>query len=223
MAKASRGRKGRGAPALHENVAQLRALAHPLRLRLIELFGEAPRTTMQVAALLGQPPTRLYHHVNALERAGLLRLKETRPNRGTIEKWYETDLDHIRRSARSLMKRGRPTPESITGVVQLVLDQARREVTAALAEPPGNRSVVAVRVVTIAKRAQIKKVRARLLALTRQVQRDCGGEPASMPRSGVIASRSSSAHHKAVSATPANQERWAITITFAPVWPRASK
>jgi hypothetical protein len=31
---------------------QLRALAHPLRLRMLELFAEGPRTTKQVAQLL---------------------------------------------------------------------------------------------------------------------------------------------------------------------------
>src|SRR5580765_6603934 len=78
-----------GAPHLQATVAEMRALAHPLRLRVLEVFAEAPRTTKQVADLLGEPPTRLYHHVAALERAGLLRLKETRRNRGTTEKWYE--------------------------------------------------------------------------------------------------------------------------------------
>src|SRR3954462_12886708 len=82
-------RSGPGAPPLQAGVAELRALAHPLRLRILELFAEAPRTTKQVAELLGQPPTRLYHPVAALERAGLLTLKETRKNRGTVEKWYE--------------------------------------------------------------------------------------------------------------------------------------
>src|SRR5438128_4537285 len=86
---ASKSRPGPGAPPLEPGVAEMRALAHPLRLRIIELFAEAPRTTKQVAELLGQPPTRLYHHVAALERAGLLRLVETRQNRGTTEKWYE--------------------------------------------------------------------------------------------------------------------------------------
>src|SRR5438105_15444312 len=75
------------APRVPE-LAQMRALAHPLRLRIMELFAEQPRTTKQVAELLGQPPTRLYHHVAALERAGLLVLKETRQNRGAVEKWY---------------------------------------------------------------------------------------------------------------------------------------
>src|SRR3954467_13034071 len=87
MAKA-RSKRTAGAPLLADNVADLRALAHPLRLRMMELFAEQPRTTKQVADLLGQPPTRLYHHVAALERAGLLVLKETRQNRGAVEKWY---------------------------------------------------------------------------------------------------------------------------------------
>src|SRR5678816_2149466 len=86
---AARTRSAAGAPPLQASVSDLRALAHPLRLRILELFAEAPRTTKQVAELLGQPPTRLYHHVAALERAGLLVLKETRQNRGVVEKWYE--------------------------------------------------------------------------------------------------------------------------------------
>src|SRR6059058_1461763 len=83
-------RRGPGAPSLRRTVSDLRALAHPLRLRMMELFAESPKTTKKVAELLGQPPTRLYHHVAALERAGLLRLTETRKNRGTTEKWYES-------------------------------------------------------------------------------------------------------------------------------------
>src|SRR5881394_4181539 len=88
--RGARGRGRGGAPALRAGVAQLRALAHPLRLRIAERFAEGPSTTMQVAAWLGQPPTRLYHHVQVLERAGILRLRETRGNRGAVEKWYET-------------------------------------------------------------------------------------------------------------------------------------
>src|SRR5438477_12848542 len=96
-------RRSAGAPVLQRTVADLRALAHPLRLRIMELFAESPKTTKQVAELLGQPPTRLYHHVAALERAGLIHLKETRKNRGTVEKWYES----ISRTLGSMPDRGR--------------------------------------------------------------------------------------------------------------------
>jgi DNA-binding transcriptional ArsR family regulator len=99
----SRRRSRRRAP-LPRGLARVRALAHPLRLRLLELFAERPRTTMQAAQALGEAPTRLYHHVAALERAGLVRLRETRPNRGTTEKYFET----VSKSMRAGDGLGRP-------------------------------------------------------------------------------------------------------------------
>src|SRR3954447_7360341 len=122
---------GPGAPPLKANVAELRALAHPLRLRIMELFAEGPRTTKQVAELLGQPPTRLYHHVAALERAGLIRLKETRKNRGTVEKWYES-ISRTMGSGAISGKRGRGDPAAKKAVVMTVLEQSRQEVMHAM-------------------------------------------------------------------------------------------
>jgi DNA-binding transcriptional ArsR family regulator len=66
---------------------QMKVLANPLRIRILELFCEE-RTTKQVAGILGQPPTRLYHHVAALERVGLVRLARTQQRRGAMEKYY---------------------------------------------------------------------------------------------------------------------------------------
>lgn len=65
----------------------MKVLADPLRIRLLELFCEE-RTTKQVAGILDQPPTRLYHHVAALERVGLIRLARTQQRRGALEKYY---------------------------------------------------------------------------------------------------------------------------------------
>ncbi|MEM9558218.1 MAG: winged helix-turn-helix domain-containing protein [Acidobacteriota bacterium] len=79
-------------PLVHiiEDLERLKVLADPLRLRILEeLCGEA-RTTKQVAKALGEPPTRLYHHVETLERAQLIRLERTRPVRGTVEKYYRS-------------------------------------------------------------------------------------------------------------------------------------
>jgi DNA-binding transcriptional ArsR family regulator len=72
------------------DLEQIKALAHPLRVRIIETLASSdPMTTKQVAELLGEKPTRLYHHVGLLEKAGLIRLTHTRKNRGTTEKYYE--------------------------------------------------------------------------------------------------------------------------------------
>ena len=67
----------------------MRALAHPLRLRILEAFAEAPRTTKQVAELLGQPPTRLYHHVDQLLAAGLIRVAREEKRRAVSERYFE--------------------------------------------------------------------------------------------------------------------------------------
>lgn len=67
---------------------QVKVLADPLRLRILEALCEQPRTTKQVASTLGEKTTKLYHHVDALERAGLIVLTETRQKRGTLEKYY---------------------------------------------------------------------------------------------------------------------------------------
>ena len=111
---------------------QVRILAHPLRLKLFELFAEAPRTTKQAAEVLELPPTRLYHHVAALERVGLVRLRETRRNRGTVEKHYEA----TRRGFALDPGRGagsRRLAHTAAGAMALrVVDRAREELAAAL-------------------------------------------------------------------------------------------
>lgn len=70
------------------DVHQVKVLADPLRIRILEELCTAERTTKQVAERLGEKPTKLYHHVEALERVGLIRLARTRQNRGTTEKYY---------------------------------------------------------------------------------------------------------------------------------------
>ena len=70
-------------------LAQIKALADPLRQRLLRAFAEEPRTTKQVAHNLKENATKLYHHVDTLADAGLLKLIETRQNRGTIERYYQ--------------------------------------------------------------------------------------------------------------------------------------
>ena len=71
------------------SLEQVKVVADPLRVRILETIVLEPRTTKQIAELLGEKPTRLYHHVDALAEAGLIRLVDTRPVRGTTEKYYQ--------------------------------------------------------------------------------------------------------------------------------------
>jgi DNA-binding transcriptional ArsR family regulator len=91
---------------------QVKVLADPLRIRILEELCKEERTTKQVAKLLGEKPTKLYHHVDALERVGLIRLARTRQNRGTMEKYYMAVARQFRADSRislaTARRRGMP-------------------------------------------------------------------------------------------------------------------
>jgi hypothetical protein len=89
------------------SLAQLKVIANPLRLRLLDAFVSEPRTTMQVARLLDEKPTRLYRHVEALHRAGFLKRRGTRQNRGTTEHYYQAVAGHFEAAPELLAKSGR--------------------------------------------------------------------------------------------------------------------
>ena len=71
-----------------KDLDQVRLLSDPLKLQLIQAFAEAPKTTKQVAAELGESVTKLYRHVDALHDSGLLVVVEEKQKRGTVERTF---------------------------------------------------------------------------------------------------------------------------------------
>lgn len=67
----------------------LKVLADPLRLQIVELCTQAPRTVKQVAAVLNMPPTKLYYHIKQLEERSLVKVVDTRIVSGIVEKQYQ--------------------------------------------------------------------------------------------------------------------------------------
>jgi len=173
---------------------ELRALAHPLRLRLVEEFAGGARTTMQVAAAMGEPPTRLYHHVNALERAGILKLARTRQVRGTTEKYYEVAKKTFGPKMGTKITGG--MKGSIRSLTYMLFEEARADLLAAIADPSKltpEAPPVALRVLLTVSPAQLARVRKELLALIESIQRECKRHP-----------------------PPEDALRWALTVAFAP-------
>ena len=196
VARARRPVRSRTGPAERRRaVAELRALAHPLRLRLLEAFAGAPRTTMQVAAEMGEPPTRLYHHVNALERAGILTLARTRQVRGTTEKYFELARKRFGVVRGSKLAGALRAP--LSGLATMVFDEAKADLSAALARAgtfKAESAPIAVRMLLTIPPEQLARARKKLLAVLQAIQKTCktDGEPAP------------------------DAVRWALTVAFAP-------
>ena len=72
-------------------VAEARALAHPLRLRIIRLLYDRSLTNRELARALNENPATVLHHVRTLLRAGFIAADPERKGaRGTVEKPYRS-------------------------------------------------------------------------------------------------------------------------------------
>ncbi len=78
-----------------DDLATLRLLSDPLRLRLIEELGVRPTTVKELAKTLVMKPNRLYYHVNLLEEHGLIKVTDTRMVSGILERTYGLVAKHF--------------------------------------------------------------------------------------------------------------------------------
>lgn len=142
---------------------------------------------MQVAAQLGEPPTRLYHHVNALERAGVLRLVDTRQVRGTTEKYFELASKQIG------MLRGQhvtdDTRAALGAITTALFDEARGELLAAMADPKrltAETAPIALRMLITIPESRLPRLRKRLLSTIKVIQREFGREKGKRSRGATL-------------------------------------
>lgn len=68
----------------------LRAISHPIRIRLLAMLDEEPASPVILASKLGQPLGTIAYHVRTLYDLGLLKLVSTRQRRGATEHYYRT-------------------------------------------------------------------------------------------------------------------------------------
>lgn len=71
-----------------EQVSQATTLFKPMRVEILKQMGE-PRTCSELAAYFGESPQKIYYHVKAMEKAGLVLKTGERRVRGTVEGFYQ--------------------------------------------------------------------------------------------------------------------------------------
>jgi predicted ArsR family transcriptional regulator len=114
--------------------AEARALAHPLRLRILRLCLDEAHTNREIADRLGQQPATVLYHVRTLERTGFLRREAERrgrrgareiPYRATKKSWalsFEPDqaghLAIFDATRAELVESG---PESVLGLTRMAV------------------------------------------------------------------------------------------------------
>jgi DNA-binding transcriptional ArsR family regulator len=75
------------------SAAELRALAHPLRLQLLQVLREeGPATASQLGRRLGESSGATSYHLRALHRAGMVEEAEQRNGR---ERWWQRSPERL--------------------------------------------------------------------------------------------------------------------------------
>lgn len=97
---------------------QLRALSHPLRLRILSLITGRAMSSAELARELGLSHAAVSFHMRQLEGAGFLELAETRTVRGGQERRYRQRAIH----------RSEWTPEDPQLMVRAVAEELARRI-----------------------------------------------------------------------------------------------
>jgi len=148
-----------------------RALADPLRIRLLEALWGKPRSARELADQEGVPAERLYYHLGQMEQARLVRIAEYRPlPGGKVERVY---------AATTVEPPGdEATPEDLSRFLGAVLQATRADITSAcLAREAGeDRRMRVHRVALRLTPAQRDQLEAHLLRLLDEAQHDQGDD-----------------------------------------------
>jgi DNA-binding transcriptional ArsR family regulator len=70
------------------DTAHVRAIAHPVRMRLLAVLETEPASPKMLAERLSLPLGTIAYHVRTLNSLGLLELVDTKQRRGAVEHYY---------------------------------------------------------------------------------------------------------------------------------------
>ena len=143
----------------------MRALAHPLRLRIVRLTIDRALTNKQIAERLNRDPGTTLHHVKLLVDAGFLAAEPTREGkRGSIERPY-------RSTGKSWQIKMLPSADHTSSVLEAVREE--------ILEAGPDASITTVRLGVRLNESDLEELRRRIHELGDEFEprNDPDGEP----------------------------------------------
>src|SRR5688572_7787559 len=67
----------------------VKALAHPIRMKILSILDRGTATPKELAEILGLPLENVSYHVRTLKDFGFIKLEKTRQVRGAVEHHYK--------------------------------------------------------------------------------------------------------------------------------------
>lgn len=109
-----------------DNLETLKAVAHNLRLDILQNL-KVPKTVKEIAKHTNLPATKLYYHVNLMEKHGLIRVVETNVVSGILEKKYRVVARNYRLQE-GLLAKSNAIDEDVDRMLGAIFDITRTEI-----------------------------------------------------------------------------------------------
>ncbi len=111
----------------------LRVLAEPARSFIVYSLVPEAKTVKMLAAELKCPPTRLYYHVQQLEKHGLIRVERARLVSGILEKHYRSVAREFPLDRAAYGDSPKSDAQRNEALLAFVFDQTRLEISRGMA------------------------------------------------------------------------------------------
>jgi len=156
----------------------LKALADPSRSYLVYSLAECAKPAKQLAVEMDCPITRLYYHLQQLEKHGLIFVESTRKVSGIIEKHYRASAREFVIDRSAYGAAGQVDSARSQALLGFVFDQSRLDISNGLNSgridaskpPPEVGSLMAYRTIMKLSAAQAKGLYDKLLAVYREYE-----------------------------------------------------
>ncbi len=76
--------------------ATIKALAHPIRWRIIQELKERPVYGKKLAQILNISEQKVYHHLKILEKASIIKIQRLETRKGALIKYFTLNHDELR-------------------------------------------------------------------------------------------------------------------------------
>jgi len=104
----------------------LKIISDPLRIQILRTLRN-PRTVKEIADKLDIPATKLYYHVNQMEKHQLIRVAATNVVSGIIEKHYQVVARRYQVDQTLLSNKETFTAEKLESLMMVILDDTKDE------------------------------------------------------------------------------------------------
>lgn len=125
-------------PQRISDIEGLKALSHPVRMRILEELAARDASVVDLAESLGTTRHRLYYHVKKLAEAGLVESAGEREDAGVTEQVW-------RAAAKSFTIDEHFSPVAIKGAINTMFRRTSREVAEQMKQPEGKRTLDVLR------------------------------------------------------------------------------